>query len=843
MFKTAPRYLSGVSVFYGDDITKRETDGELVIFVGQASKGPSVPVQLQNVDNAIGIYGSDNPLAKAIYEFYDGYLDSGKNQNLKYVTLRVGGIPSSLVTSYGLTLLTSDAYDGIENDYFIYVNNTSPEAMKVKIWDKNRLLVYDSFNSINTGHFVDSAITLPVGDGGIGAIYGVDIDSDPLATPVTIAQLVLKDAIDPNGSPLSPTGAIGASDSTIVVTDDVTLFPSSGTLKITETTGVKVSTVFVDYSALDTSTKTFTLDSEVGVAFTDAADISLIGSVLIKGDSELNLTNRKLYEKMRNALLEIEMYTPDYIVPGGAVYNATEQYSRVYNERTTLKQNITDASEYLIVDAAADWPVTGIVDILTSEDIHNYMKYTSISATGADFRIDIAKPSFNITAGATDGSTSITLTAQVGNTLADVLSAGYIKIGTSTYHYTVEDSEQPGVLTLGTALTGDAIGAVTGQKVPGTALANISDVATTFTKLENFELGIGFVKETYQGDKYTFSWSDTKLPGYYVAHFGYMFARFCNDAAIGYNTPLCGMNVTVPARKDRASIVSWIGKMPTFKVRVDNQEAVEAVVANGAGLLGDPTFAGSVKYNRVYMSDFDAGKFADPAYGLLLTDDGAGNVFIDCPEIKDGYNNVIDLGKFLCVGAGLVTFSNRGSTSSYIDSCGVYALGMLAGKPKAEGISFSRIGSGSNATVTVIVNRNQYNDLAQLGYIVVTREKGLGWVINNGHSAARNDSAYYLISTTRTLKYVVEGKRAILVNFIGKPVNRLIYEAAKTRLAESFSEDVKKGLLATNALWDLVTVEAAKAIGKFELRCQLNPALELTQVTIDATIERENAFA
>jgi hypothetical protein len=44
LFKTAPRYLSGVSVFYGDDITKREYQGELVVFAAPATKGPLLPV-------------------------------------------------------------------------------------------------------------------------------------------------------------------------------------------------------------------------------------------------------------------------------------------------------------------------------------------------------------------------------------------------------------------------------------------------------------------------------------------------------------------------------------------------------------------------------------------------------------------------------------------------------------------------------------------------------------------------------------------------------------------------------------------------------------------------------
>lgn len=826
MFKVAPRYLSGVSVFYGDDITRREIDGELAVFIGQASKGPSVPVQLQSPDNAVAIYGSDNPLVKALYEFYDGYIDAGRNQNMKFVTYRIGGIPASIDTSYGLVATTTDAYDGIENDYFAYVNNTSADVVAVKFWDKNKLLVFDSTTGINTGHFtVDS---LPVGDG--STIYGVDIDADPLEVPVTLAQLVNLDIITPGGAALTVAGGgIDIDDTTIVVTEDISLYPSTGTLKVSETVAAVTTVEFVRYTSFNSSTRTFTLATPTTKAFTTNGKVSLVGSTIVLGDSELDLTNRQKYEKMRNGLLDIEMFTPDYIVPGGVEFNATQQYTKTTPKTTLLKQNLTAASTYAVADAAADWPATGIINIWDGTD-NNYMNYTANTVLGSDYRLELSTPIFTFSEATTEDQTSITVT---GTTAAAVLSAGYIQIGTGVYHYTTA-AETPLTLDLDNGVAVADAGVPSGKKVPGAFTANVTEIRTTFSELTNFVLGIGFVKETDNGGSYTFQWSDTKLAGYNIAHFGYLFANFCNDAAVGYNTPLCGMNVKVPTKFDRNSIVTWIGKLPEFRIRVDNSEAVEAVVKNGTGILGDAVMAGSVEYNRVYMSKADEGYWVDPAYGLLMTDEG----FVDGHEVKDTYNKVVDLGKFLCVGGGLITFANRASSSAYIDTCGIYALGQLAGKPKNEGISFSKIGTGSNATVTVIVNRNLYNDLASLGYVVVTREKGLGWVINNSNSAARNESGYFLISTTRTIKYVIEGKRSILVTFIGKPVTRFIYEAARTRLAESFQDDVKGGLLATIPVWDLRTVESAKAIGKFELKASLNPALELTQVDVDAVIER-----
>jgi hypothetical protein len=283
----------------------------------------------------------------------------------------------------------------------------------------------------------------------------------------------------------------------------------------------------------------------------------------------------------------------------------------------------------------------------------------------------------------------------------------------------------------------------------------------------------------------------------------------------------------------RASIVSWMGKTPPAIYVAGQTDTVLRIADDGSGLLGEPTLAGSLAYQRTGMSDPINGVYSDPAWGLLMTDQG----FIDGDIIYDTYNNTVDLGKFMLVGAGLMTFTNRASGKSYIDACGIYAMGMLAGKPKNEGISFARIGVNSNATVSVIVNRKWYSDLAAKGYIVVTREHGLGWVINNGNSVTRDQSAYYLISTTRIIKTVIEGKRSLLAGFIGKPVNRYFYEAAKTKLAESFGLDVSKGLL-NGYTFELQIVESQRAIGKFFLKTSLNPPEELAQVDIEASIDR-----
>jgi hypothetical protein len=833
MFKVAPRYLSGVSVFLGDDITTRSSDGELAVFLGQATKGPRIPVQLNTVDGATAIYGTDNPLMKSVFEFYDGYMDAGKKNTVKFVTLRVGGVPASLITSYGLSLETIDAYDGIENDFFIYANNqpadTGINRAGVKIWDKNKRLVYSSFTGLDAGYFIVNST--PAGDGDELSLYGVDIDNDPLANPISMGEIVLQDVI---GVGLELAAPVAGNDTVLAVVDSIASFPLKGKLKVAEVTGAITTVSFVNYSnqAANVTARTFALTEPLGTSFSTNSTATLVGSTLVAGDSQLNLTNRELYGKMRNALLDIEMYTPDYIAAGGVNYNATDTYAKQYIESTLLKANVQVGDSSIVVDAAATWPITGTVDIFDGTD-HNFMTYTDLVPYGVDYRLTVAKPVINITSVAASGANANKLIGVVGTT--GLLTSGYVTIGTGTYFYSSVDVTNKTIL-LTTALSIGDQSAPSLQKVLAPAIANITTVTAIFNKIENRELGIGYVKEVDAGDNFVYSWSDTKQPGFYLAHFGYMFANFCNNAAVGYNTPLAGMNVDISALKaanfSRGAIKAWAGTLPTYKSDVNGN--ITDVTASGTGLLGEATLTGSAHYNRCYLTDTTTNQYADPALGLLMTDEG----FVDGIEAIDTYNKVIDLGKFLCVGAGLITFSNKGAGNAYIDSCGIYALGMLAGKPHNEGLSFSKIGTTSNATVSVVVTRALYNDLAAAKFIVITREKGLGWVINNANAVARSNSAYFLISTTRTIKYIIEGKRSILVNFIGKPVSRLLYEAARTRLAESFTTDVAQGYLASNAKWDLQIVQSANAIGKFLLTCSLNPALELTQVDIDAVIER-----
>lgn len=834
MFKVATRYLSGVSIFYGDDITTRETDGEVAVFIGQATKGPNTTIQLSNVDSAATIYGIDNPLVKALYEFYDGWRDSPRVNNIKYVTLRIGGINAILSTSYGLTLSTTDAYDGIEDDFYIYVNDLNSASAKIKVWNKNKLIVLDTANNIDLGYIsIDNMNT-----GASGKTYGVDVDNDPLETPVTIAQLKNLDITYPGGSAVSPSTGVTAGTASIAITEDISSYPASGFIHVKEVNGAVTRSCVLEYTLKDNDTKTITLATGVTFpySFTTAADVGLIGSTLIKGDSQLDLTKRQVYEKMRNALLEIENFTPDYIVPGGVAFDDSISYTKVVSDTTNLISSTVNSSTSVTADAAALWPSMGQITITDGSD-EDIINYTSKVINGSNYNLILDRPTFEVSSIDAVSRLYVILKADsTGVNPANIPPKGIIKVthlSSSYYHRYTQDSTDKTKLNLSVALDNSIVADDVVQKVIDTFDSAASTVTVNYTTTQNFELGLGYVTETNMGSYYSFSWSDTKVAGSYLAHFGYLFAKFCNDAAIGYNTPLCGMNVAMPSSFDRASIVNWIGKLPTYKFAGGSSTDIDSIVASGSGLLGNPVLAGSKDFNRSYLNSAIEGSYVDPAYGLLLTDEG----FIDGHEYKDDYNNLIDLGKFLCVGAGIITFNNRGSNLQYNDGCGIYGLGLLAGKPKNEGISFSRIGIGSNVSVGVIVNRNLYNELAGLGYMVVTREKGLGWVINNDNSVARDDSGYFLISTSRTIKTVLEAKRAILVGFIGKPVNTFYYEAAKTSLSESFTADLTKGYL-NGFTFSLEVVESARAIGKFLLKTSLNPPLELTQIDIDAVIDK-----
>jgi len=897
MFKVAPRYLSGVSVFLGDDITKRETDGELVIFIGPATKGPKVPLNLKSIDNAIPIYGANNPLVKAMRQFWDGYTDSPSENPLRIVGLRIGGVNAALNTSYGLRVETSDAFDGIENEYFIFVDDYSAETFNVKVWDKNKLIVFDYARNIDSKHV---SVSIPAVKGSTGKVYGVDIENDPLDIPKTISEFKFLDTRVPqaSGGPVLAFGltAVPAvSENVLVVADQwaqnagdfataSSLFPVSGTLLIKGSAGALNFQEFVEYSNFNAITKTFTLVNGVTKDFSLCAlgsiMVEYLASTLVAGDSELGLTSRELYEKFRGALLDVETHTPDYIVPAGVAYNESGTYLKVNTASTGVSipanisapaadGGITEMLSSLTVDGAATWGENGTVKIDTGllanlgngpEKLFQIIRYAGIdpvaSVDGYDYQLNLVSDKFALAASVlTNNASTLVVKAAAGGPSIDKLPAqgffrilnaeadkiGYFKISnvdveageiTLSIHVPANWNADKNVHVGFGAFVGGLVAGDQFEVVNGAILKDVSIAIGSWSTQEQFELGIGFVKEEYNGSDYSFKWSDTKLSSdYNIAHFGYLFANFCNEAAVGYNTPLCAMNVKLPSAFDRVSIASWIGKKPEQKVVAGDTEAIEAIVRNGTGLLGEPTLAGSVKYNRCYMNDAANNKYVDPAFGLLLTDQG----FVDGHEILDTFKKLVDLGKFLCVGAGLVSFNH--GYGSYSDTCGIYALGYLAGKPKSEGISFSRIGVNSSVNVDVIINRKLYNELASLGYIVVTREKGLGWVINNDNSVARKDSGYRLISTTRIVKTVIEDKRAKLAGFIGKPINTYQYEAAKTKISEAFKNDLSAGLL-NGFKFTLEASKTGQAIGKLYLRAIINPPLELTQVDIDTVIDR-----
>lgn len=863
MFKTAPRYLSGVSVFLGDDITRRNTEGELVMFIGQAEKGPRTPITINGIDNAVSIFGTNNPIVKAMHQFWDGYLDSEQVSPLKLVALRIGGVPAKVTTSFGVTFETSDAYTGIEDDFFVYINNSATAANRViKVWNKLKIPVYNSATSLNGGYV---SVT---GDlDGSGGLYGVDIDNDPTEIPVSLKQLADLNVVNPSGVAIKASADIAALATTLIgvldngdpLTSDVkAVLGTSGKVLLQASVGAVTYKKIVSY-AFNSATDTFTVpegtfsasDPFVLVPNGTKVSIKLVASTIQLGDSELDLTKQEKYEYFRRSLPDIEQFTPDYVVPGGVAVDEVEIIAQDFTSSTALKQDVAIGNNTITVDGASTWPATGTVTIdmgkldANAVAVVDQVKYSAITVSGTDYVLTVKETSLKANAVALINADVIEVKDGV-DPISDLTDVGFIMIGAQAYYYEVDaNASDDTQKTLNIQPYTAGVFANTGLvaqlnvdavvlKVAGDATTIGAVVTNSWTEDVELPLGIGYVKETEAGGTITFEWSPTgqKENGYNLAHFGYLFAKFCNDAAVGFNVPLCAMNTTIPADTTRAGIVEWIGTFPTF---IEAAGGIENVALDGTGLLGDPAIVGSTKYNRCYMTDASAGVYADPALGFLLTDTG----FIDGHEEKDGYGNVVDLGKYMCAGAGILTFRHRAAAAAYNDACGIYALGMLAGMNKNEGISFGRIGTRSNVTVNVVVNRKYYNDLAKAGYIVVTREKGLGWVINNDHTCSREDSGYYLISTTRTIKTVVEAKREILVGFIGKPVNRYYFEAARTKIADSFKKDVATGYL-KGFSFDLQVAEAARAIGKLYLKCSLNPPLELTQVDVDTVIDRNN---
>jgi hypothetical protein len=851
MYKTAPRYLSGVSVFYGDDVSKRALTGEIAFFVGQAIKGPSVPVVLSSIDAAVLLYGKDSPILKGLYEFWDGYIDSPKSQQLQLITMRLGGQAAKLTTNFGVTITTADAYTGIEDDFYVYINNTAG-ATVIKAWDSKKQKVLDTANGIDSGYLIITGAL-----NGLGGIAGKDIDSDPYDTAYT-----LKTVMSPSATPNSylTIGNINTTNNLVYdATSNVTFvsytvtdalvkseIPINGGWLIIQSNNFALNeTQYFEYTSatINGNVVTFAVTGKIAISDTpwiNSLSVSLFN--LMPGDSELTNDPRKRYEVLRNGLLELEQFTPDYIVPCGFGFNETDTFYKTITLNTTLTAPVQNTSTSLLVDGAANWLAAGNVDLFDGS-FSDQLVYSSKVINGADYTINLDLPTgLVVTSLAASGATTFSITGTAAQ-LAKLRTSGFLKVGSDIIKYTncvVAGNGLSATITRDlTAFSGQIAGGASITKVPTAIGSGFSGyiVRHSFTTLAKRELGIGYVKETDIGGSYTFDWSDTPKVGYGLAHFGYVLAKFCDEATIESNTPLCGMNVDisapVAAGLTRASIVEWVGTYPSYVNVPGTDNAVSGVLASGSGLLGDPVMAGSYNYNRSSLSDPSSGTYTDPGLGLLLTSEG----FIDGTIVRDNFGKIVDLGKYMVVGAGLLLFNNGASILSYTDACGIYALGMLAGKDKSGGLSFSQIGTVSNTSVGTVVHRKYYNDLARMKFIVITREHGLGWVVNNADSAARTDSEYKLISTTRVIKYIVENKRSVLSNFIGKPLNTYSYEAAKTKLAESFKQDIKDGLLNGYA-FDLTQEDAGIAIGKLYLKIAINPPYELTQVVIDTIIDR-----
>ena len=861
LFKTAPRYLSGVNVFYGDDITKRDVQGELVVFAAPATKGPLTPVDIKSIDNIVSLYGKDNPLAKVAHQFWDGYTDSGRNYQLRLVAMRIGGIQSKITTSYGTILESVDAYTGLENDFAVYINNTSNTALQnIKIWSvPSKLLVYDYKGNINAGYWnVTASFT-----GTAATAVGTDLESNPSAAGLKISSLHLEDIVS-KGSITA--ASLTSSSVSLTLIGDTSLVPSTGFIRLTDASGSYVK----QYIAFNRATQVITLASSIGIDFPSTITITFVGSSVTFSDSQTNMSQRELYGAFKNALLQVETFTPDYIVPGGIAFDAVGSRvttSTPADSTGALADNVSESSSAITVTSASKWPTTGLVDIVKTvsgvsfSDQHTYSNKVQVNSS---YILVLDRPTYKVkTAISTGAVTTISLKVNTSDSFSKLRTSGQISVGDVVAKYNgVVFKTALDATTTDVALADHAILTVVGS-VSSTAgvLADIvatkiavavtlgvvgttNSVTTTYQGVVPYELGIGYVKEEYIGSQYNLTWSDEEFvqtgvspdtfDKYNLAHFGYLFANFCNDAAIGYNTPLTAMNASVPTNPNsRLSIDTWIGKKATQVVYGGDINQVVAVTGTGTGLLGDAAMVGTGNFNRSSWASASTLTFPDPAYGLLLTDSG----HIDGTALKDIYGKIVDLGKFILVGAGLLAFSHQGATLTYSDTCGTYALGLLAGTLKNEGISFKRVGVSSSVTIATVINRSLYNDLVGAGYVVVTREKRLGWVINNDHSVARKDSAYFLISTTRLVKDVIERKRDILVQYIGKTANRFIIEAAKTKLAESFSLDVASGYL-NGYNFSLDLDNSATNIGKLFLKASINPPLEITQIDIDTVIDK-----
>lgn len=359
-------------------------------------------------------------------------------------------------------------------------------------------------------------------------------------------------------------------------------------------------------------------------------------------------------------------------------------------------------------------------------------------------------------------------------------------------------------------------------------------------------LGKIFVEE-YQGEYYYFwdldgdgqaeLWPNgvgsasatTKISGesftsadFHEVNFGYQLARFCHEVSANEIECLGTIGVRPPSDLSRASVTSWIGKLPTFSNNSLNEEYINSIVDNGSGLLGNKWMAGEFGFRT-----------GSPAYGgFILTD----SEWSDGIEEVDSRDQPIDLGKYLSVVAAWITLFNPVDTSGfgYAASAAPTYLGYVSTLDEKDAPTNNIV---PWARPTLNLSPRLVDRLTQVGYVFIyERPKGL--VISDAPTGARPLSDYRRLTTMRIVKRVIDVFRRRADPFIGKASNAPARQALETAVSDGLTNLVSGGYITRFELYIRQTA-LQRVTGEASAELIIVPAWELRRIQLQLSLKPE----
>jgi hypothetical protein len=329
--------------------------------------------------------------------------------------------------------------------------------------------------------------------------------------------------------------------------------------------------------------------------------------------------------------------------------------------------------------------------------------------------------------------------------------------------------------------------------------------------------GIGSASGTVKADGSSLTAAD-----FHEVNFAYQLARFCHEVSTNNVECLGVVGVRPPADLSRASITSWVGKLPSYTTSNSGVQTINSILDNGTGILGNKFKAG--------QWGFRAGS---PAYGgFILTD----SEFIDGSEQTDQNGEYIDLGRYLSVVAAYLRFFNPIDTSGwgYAATAAPTYMGYVSTLDEKDSPT-NQILRGAQPIFTIsprLVDR-----ITQVGYVYVF-EKPKGLVVSDAPTGARPLSDFRRLTTMRIVKRVIDVFRAQADPFIGKSSNSATKAALDTAVTRGLDRLVSGGYITRYEL-SVRQTALQRVIGDATAELVIVPAWELRRIRLLLSLKPE----